>query len=84
MGTGGEAGDGHPEGCEAAAGDEAAAGEDGPGEAIVDDAVVTVAEAVTAGGLGVGDVLADGEDGIAVVGAKEGPGAPAGLLAGGE
>ena len=50
----------------------------------MDDAVVTVAEAVTAGGLGVGDVLADGEDGIAVVGAKEGPGAPAGLLAGGE
>ena len=43
-----------------------------------------MAGAVTAGGLGDGDVLAGGEDGVAVVGAKEGPGAPAGLVAGGE
>ena len=46
--------------------------------------MVTVAEAVTAGGLGVGEVLAGGEDGVAVVEAKEGLGAPAGSVAGGE
>ena len=43
-----------------------------------------MAGAVTAGGLGDGDVLAGGEDDVAVVEAKEGPGAPAGLVAGGE
>ena len=46
--------------------------------------MVTVAEAVTAGGLGVGDVLAGGEDGVAAVKATEVPGAPAGSVAGGE
>ena len=45
--------------------------------------MVTVAEAVTAGGLGVGVVLAGSEDGIAVGEAKGGPGAPAGSVAGG-
>ena len=43
-----------------------------------------MAGAVTAGGLGVGNVLAGGEDGVAVVEAKEGLGAPAGSMAGGE
>ena len=46
--------------------------------------MVTVAGAVTAGGLGAGDVLAGGEDGVAVVEAEEVPGAPAGSVAGGE
>ena len=46
--------------------------------------MAVVAGAVTAGGLGVGEVLAGGEDGVAVVGAKEVPGAPAGSVAGGE
>ena len=45
--------------------------------------MVKVAGAVTAGGLG-GDVLAGGEDGVAVVEAKEVPGAPAGPVAGGD
>ena len=43
-----------------------------------------MAEVVTAGGLGVGDVLAVGEDGVAGVEAEEVPGAPAGFVAGGE
>ena len=43
-----------------------------------------MAGAVTAGGLGDGDVLAGGEDGVAAVEAKGGPGAPAGAVAGGE
>ena len=46
--------------------------------------MVTVTEAVTAGGPGVGDVLAGGEDGVALVVAKEVPGAPAGSVAGGD
>ena len=43
-----------------------------------------MAGAVIAGGLGVGDVLAVGEDGVAGVEAEEVPGAPAGSVAGGE
>ena len=43
-----------------------------------------MAGAVTARGLGVGNVLAGGEDGVALVEAKVGPGAPAGSVAGGE
>ena len=43
-----------------------------------------MAGAVTAGGLGDGDFLAGGEDDVAVVEAKEGPGVPAGLVAGGD
>lgn len=46
--------------------------------------MAVVAGAVTTGGLGVGEVLAVGEDGVAVVEAKEGLGAPAGFVAGGE
>ena len=48
------------------------------------DCVATEAGAVTAGGLGVDTVLAGGEDGVALVVAKEVPGAPAGSVAGGE
>ena len=46
--------------------------------------MAVVAGAVTAGGLGVGEVLAGGEDGVAVVEAKGGLEAPAGSVAGGE
>lgn len=46
--------------------------------------MATVAGAVIAGGLGVDNVLAGGEDGGAAVEAKGGPGAPAGAVAGGE
>ena len=46
--------------------------------------MATVAGAVIAGGLRVDNVLAGGEDGVAAVEAKGGPGAPAGAVAGGE